>query len=102
MIQSLPTTNMADANDPSIGMVFDAVLRGESFTLVDGKADNALTGQVKDMLARGRIYAEECGRRGVKFLPKQVTRPAYKKSGLADGVMLKSRSSDFFMISPQP
>ncbi|RQO60493.1 hypothetical protein DBR47_09040 [Paucibacter sp. KBW04] len=43
----------------------------------DPKAREALLSQ-----QRLQLRAEECARRGVRFLPAQVMRPLYEKAGL--------------------
>jgi len=81
--------------------VFAALKRGESMTFVDGKACHAMKGQVSEMLTRGRLYAVECARRKVKFLPRQVMRPVFAKVGLEHGPLIKHRPSDLFVLDVQ-
>lgn len=51
-----------------------------------------LSTELRDMRARALVYRSECLRRGVKFLPEQVTRQLFDKAGLSCGPMLsKSR-----------
>lgn len=75
------------------------VATGTPFTYDDAKADRAMTQKMGDMLVRGRIYSEECRRRGVKFLPKQVVRQLFAKTGIPDGVMFGARASDIYTLT---
>lgn len=69
----------------------------KSFTIIDGKADASLAPTIKDMVARGEAYMQECDRRKVRFLPIQVIRPIWASNGLADGPLLKSHGTKLFL-----
>lgn len=61
----------------------------KSFVYIDGKADATLSPAIQAMLARGSAYMDECQRRKVNFLPKQVMRPIWAGKGLTDGPLFK-------------
>ena len=58
-------------------------------TVIDPKADPALSALLRAATARGVAYSAECVRRRVKFLPKQAMRPVYEKAGLGHGPVVR-------------
>lgn len=56
----------------------------------DPKADPEIKRQMVEQIRRSTLYSNECERRGVRFLPAQVLRAAFRKNGVPDGKYDKS------------
>jgi hypothetical protein len=65
------------------------------FIFLDRQDDSELVPTLQAMVLRSEAYMGECKRRKVKFLPKQVMRPILAGKGLTEGVLLKSRGTNY-------